>query len=374
MPLKDRQAVMRKIEKLRGKRRLVAICNFDRASDPSSLPGLSIQFQEDMKEPLFRVLKETLKGAGKLDVFLYTRGGATNAVWPIVSLIREFDPDFEVLIPYRAHSSGTMLALAARKMVMTNLSELSPIDPTTANQFNPRDAVNTQAMLGIAGEDVTAYQEFWKGIIDFSKDDGVSADNKFGTFHSHMNRLATEIHPLALGNVHRSYMQIRVLAKMLLAHQYDSDKKTLTKIIDALTKGYYSHNHMINRHEALELFSKDHISFADEDLSNELDNLLRSYENDFMMRHQFSLARFIADDTEKEARFVGGAVESSKWSYLNETSIRFRQYLAPPSGVQIQVPPGTIAPLVPGLPRKYEWQIVDQGWRRNTKPKGVTLC
>ncbi len=82
MPLKDRQAVMRKIEKLRGKRRLVAICNFDRASDPSSLPGLSTPFQEDMKEPLFRVLKETLKGAGELDVFLYTRGGATNAVWP----------------------------------------------------------------------------------------------------------------------------------------------------------------------------------------------------------------------------------------------------------------------------------------------------
>ena len=208
MPLKDRQAVMQKVEKLRGKRRLVAICNFDRASDPSSLPGLSIQFQEDMKEPLFRVLKETLKGAGELDVFLYTRGGATNAVWPIVSLIREFDPDFEVLIPYRAHSSGTMLALAARKMVMTNLSELSPIDPTTANQFNPRDAVNTQAMLGIAVEDVTAYQEFWKGVIDFKRDDGVSADNKFATFHSHMNRLATEIHPLALGNVHRSYRQL----------------------------------------------------------------------------------------------------------------------------------------------------------------------
>jgi ClpP class serine protease len=107
-------------------------------------------------------LKETLNTGDKLDVLLYTRGGATNAVWPIVSLLREFDSNFEVLVPYRAHSSGTMLTLAAKKIVMTRLAELSPIDPTTANQFNPQ---LDKQLLGIAVEDVTAYKEFWQSAV-----------------------------------------------------------------------------------------------------------------------------------------------------------------------------------------------------------------
>ncbi len=370
MPLKERQAVIRKIEKLRGGRRMIAICNLDRSADPHQLPGLSMQFQEDMKEPLFRVLKETVDKDSKLDIFLYTRGGATNAVWPIVGLLREFDADFEVLIPFRAHSSGTMLAIAAKKIVMTSLAELSPIDPTTSNQFNPRDSEDPKAHLGIAVEDVTSDQEFWKDVIGFSKKGGLSLDQKYALLQPHLIRLSTELHPLALGNVHRVYMRIRVLAKKLLEKNYKPDKRD--GIIDSLTKSYYSHHHMINRNEAKEILGADHLDFADGDLSVAMDQLLRQYEDDFSLRGPFQLGRYIANDSEKTARFVGGVVESAKWSYLNEVELKIRQYLSPPTGIQIQVPAGTVAPLVPGLPRKYEWQTMEQGWRRNTKPRGVT--
>jgi hypothetical protein len=222
VPLSERQEVIRRIERLRGNRRLICMCNLDRPADPGVLPGLSTQFQEDIKEPLFRVLKETIGPKDRLDVFLYTRGGATNAVWPIAGLLREFDPNFEVLVPFRAHSSGTILALAANKIVMTPLAELSPIDPTTANQFNPTEQSNPQARLGIAVEDVTSYQEFWKQVLDFDeKENNLSLEHKYALLQPHMSRLSAEIHPLALGNVHRVYMQIRVLAGLMLAHHYD---------------------------------------------------------------------------------------------------------------------------------------------------------
>jgi len=355
-------------------RKLVSIVNLDRAAEPA-LPGLSTQFQDDLKEPLFRVLKETCKSDDKLDVLLYTRGGATNAVWPIVGLLREFDADFEVLVPFRAHSSGTMLALAAKKIVMSPLAELSPIDPTTANQFNPRDPGNQQARLGIAVEDVTSYQEFWKQVFDVNQGESQNEEEKRARFvllQPHLMRLSTEVHPLALGNVQRVYMQIRVLAKMLLGHHHKSDDEALKHIIDSFTKGYYSHHHMINRNEAQAILGADHIEFAGIELAAAMDGLLRHYEDDFALRRPFYLGRFMADDQEKSARFIGGVVESAKWSYLNEVELKIRQYLAPPSGVQVQVPPGTAAPLVPGLPRKYEWQVMEQGWRRNAAPKGVT--
>ena len=373
VPLTERQAAMSRIEALREGRRLVAICNLDRAADPAHLPGLSTQFQDDLKEPLFRVLKETIHRGDRLDVFLYTRGGATNAVWPIAGLLREFDPNFEVLIPFRAHSSGTMLAIASRKMIMTPLAELSPIDPTTANQFNPREPSNQQARLGIAVEDVTSYLEFWKQVFNLEKQDRLTELEKSSLLQPYFLRLSTELHPLALGNVQRVYMQTRVIAKLLLQHHYGSDENKTSRVIDSLTKLYYSHLHMINRKEAEEIFGSDHVLPADNDLANELDLLLRQYEEDFAVRRTFYLGRFMADDPEKSARFIGAVVESAKWSYLYETEIKIRQYLAPPAGIQIQVPPGSTPPLVAGLPRKYEWQVIEQGYRRNTAPRGVTI-
>ena len=45
--------------------------------------------------------------------------------------------------------------MAAKRIVMTRLAELSPIDPTTGNQFNPVDGKGNR--LGISVEDVRAY-------------------------------------------------------------------------------------------------------------------------------------------------------------------------------------------------------------------------
>jgi hypothetical protein len=157
---------------------------------------------------------------------------------------------------------------------MTPLAELSPIDPTTANQFNPREPTNQLASLGIAVEDVTSYQEFWKQALDFNnKKNDLTTLQKYQLLQPLISRLVTEIHALALGNVQRVYMQMRVLARMLLQYHYGADEKTISKIIDSLTKGYYSHHHMINRHEAKVILGKQHIEFADATLTAALDSL-----------------------------------------------------------------------------------------------------
>ena len=159
MPLQQRQDVMRQIETERNGRALVCLFNADRSSTPQ-VTGLSTHFASDTKEPLFRVLKESGSPPYQLDLLVYTRGGDINSVWPIVSLLREFDLDFEVLVPFRCHSAGTLLALGAKKIVLTPLAELSPIDPSTGNQFNPSDPGEPHNRLAISVEDVQAYRRF----------------------------------------------------------------------------------------------------------------------------------------------------------------------------------------------------------------------
>lgn len=369
MALKERQALMREIELARDGRTLICFFNFDRESTPR-IPGIQTQFLPDTKESFFRVIKETVPTGGKVDVCIYTRGGDTNAVWPIASLLREFDPDFEVLVPFRCHSGGTLLALAAKRIILGPMSELSPIDPSTGNQFNPSDPAEPRNRLAISVEDVQAYKRFVLSQfdIDSEKDPGAGRE----ALRPFLGRLAEQVHPLALGNVHRVHQQIQQLAQNLL-NLHPIDGRNISEVIKALTTRFYSHLHMINRHEAREILGTTQVAFASAKQADLLDALLRSYEDDFRLRSPYFLSESLGDELVKDARFVGGAVESKTWSYHFETKAKLRQHSAIPPNVQVQLPPGQPMPLIPGLPREYGVEIISQGWVRNTSPKGVTL-
>ena len=370
MARQERQILFKRIEELRGGRTLVCFLNFDRDSIPP-VPGMATQFYADVKEPLFRVLKESDPKKG-VDLYVHTRGGDTNSVWPLVSLLREFDPAFEVLVPYRCHSSGTLLALGANRVVLGPLSELSPIDPTTGNQFNPIDPTGPDRRLAIAVEDVRAYRTFVQDQFGLRADgEGGLSKEAAERLAQFLDRLVSQVHPLALGNVHRVLQQIEQLATNLLALNSRGDQEDVASTVKALTTRFYSHLHMINRHEAREILG-DRVVFADLELATVLDELLRSYEDSFMLRKPFVLHSFMKGKAETDVRFVGGAVESQAWSYLNETKATVRVHSKLPPNVQVQIPLGQPMPLITGLPREIEVEVTAQGWSHNLEPQGVT--
>jgi hypothetical protein len=349
---------------LRNGRILVAFLNLDRPSNPP-IPGMMTQFHADVKESLFRVLKESVPAGGKVDLYLYTRGDDVNAVWPIVGLLREFDPDFEVLVPFRCHSGGTLAALGSRRMVLGPLSELSPVDPSTGNQFNPIDPSNATARLAISVEDVRSYRQF---VLDqFAGEDADAM-----VLAPFIEKLVANVHPLALGNVHRIHQQIKQLAATLL-DLHPISGRDLPSVVDKLTTQFYSHLHMINRNEALEILGNEHVQFAPPELADAMDQLLQRYKGDFGLHTPFMLSAHLGDKLEESVRFVGGVVESKSWSYLFATRAQIRQQSKLPPNVQLQIPVGQPVPLIPGLPRDYQWQITDQRWVHNLDPQGVTI-
>jgi ClpP class serine protease len=50
--------------------------------------------------------------------------------WRLISLFREYAAKVAVLLPYRAYSAATLLALGADEIVMHPFAEMGPIDPT----------------------------------------------------------------------------------------------------------------------------------------------------------------------------------------------------------------------------------------------------
>jgi len=122
-------------------------------------------------------------------LFLYSRGGDVSVPWRIVSVIREFCDEFNVLISYRCHSAATMICLGADVIVMGKKAELSPIDPTLS-----RVTGGSAAPAAISVEDVSSYVSFMRDIAGITDQSAIAQV---------IGQLANHIGPLALGSVNR---------------------------------------------------------------------------------------------------------------------------------------------------------------------------
>ena len=196
---------------------------------------------------VLRRMPRHLDAIGKQDrlaLVLYTLGGDTNAPWPFVNFLRGYCAELLVLVPFWAHSAGTLIALGADTIYMTRFGTLSPIDPSVTNEFNPLDPENPGGHIPIAVEDVLAFFQL------ASEQETGDTDLVGDAFR----QLAESVHPLALGNVKRNIEQIWQLAKKLIRlHAPDTDDAALTAVVRRMTTELYSHSHMISRAEATDL-------------------------------------------------------------------------------------------------------------------------
>lgn len=88
-----------------------------------------------------------------LDLVLHTPGGSPFAAEGIVKYLRpKFQKDIRVVVPHMAMSAGTMIACAAKEIVMGRQSSLGPIDP----QFNGIPAYNIKQEFEEAKKDLAA--------------------------------------------------------------------------------------------------------------------------------------------------------------------------------------------------------------------------
>ena len=102
-----------------------------------------------------------------LDLILHTPGGSPTATEGIVKYLhKKFGNNIRVVVPQMAMSAGTMLACAARSILMGSHSCLGPIDP----QFGGIPAYNIVSEFREAKGDIEnnpKSKEFWK--LQFEK-------------------------------------------------------------------------------------------------------------------------------------------------------------------------------------------------------------
>ncbi|OGG11574.1 hypothetical protein A2Z00_05065 [Candidatus Gottesmanbacteria bacterium RBG_13_45_10] len=266
----------------------------------------------------------------KISLFLYSSGGSIDAPWPLVSLIREYCKEFEVILPNKALSAATLICLGADKIIMTPYSFLSPIDP----QGN---FVIGKEQKRIQVEDVTGFINFVKTKIGVTEQQALTEVTKL---------LSNEIAPSTLGSINRTHSLIRLLADNLLkSHRSKPEDHQIKVIIENLTEKLYSHQHLIGRKEAKMLIGfKKLIDYANNNEEKSIRKIFSHYQSIMKLNGEFRPQDILGTNNEAELTVVRAVIDSP---------VRTDEFTSVYNLRKIQDP---------SAPRPFGINVDDKGW------------
>jgi len=178
----------------------------------------------------------------QLDVLMYSRGGNTLTGFALANALREFADKVSFLVPFRAHSCATLIALSADVIIAGPFAQLSPIDPSITTPHGPTIQEGGEPkFIPVSVEDVANFFAMVRNEVGL-KDEQFLADS--------LGHLCERVSPLALGAVYRAREQIGMLAKKLLMLHIKDDDERVARIVRVLTRELLSHDYYIGRREA----------------------------------------------------------------------------------------------------------------------------
>jgi hypothetical protein len=246
----------------------------------------------------------------QIDLYLYSTGGITMAGFALVNLIREFCNVFNVIIPFKAHSCATLIALGADNIYMTRMGQLSPIDPSVTHSLGPHTSIPGQQakLVPVNVEDVSSY-------FDLAQKELGLKDNE--SLVKVFERLSHNVHPLTLGAINRSREQISFLAKKLLSY-HTKDQAEIDKIVETLIRGRFSHDYLIGHKEAKEVLGLKIRDMSDT-LSRRVMELYQEYDKLLQLSVPYNPEIVLGDKEIATGVFNQAIIESDNLTHVFRT-------------------------------------------------------
>lgn len=267
-------------------------------------------FATQIAQDILPIFYDLLRGRtreGALDLLIYSSGGQIDTPWPLVNLIREYCGELRVIVPWRAHSTATLIALGGNTIGMGPLGSLSPIDPQLQVKL-----VGKNEVIATGVEDIFGYYSLVQDILKLDASGTAEA----------LKVLADRIGPEILGKVSRTRREIRVIATNLL-RLHMADKSAIDNIVNSLVEELPSHQYMINRSEAITLgLPVRSLDKRSEVLSFQI---LSSYMDEARMDEPGMSVEFGAEETTKVIEMSRAFIETSDRSFAFRTSYTFHK-------------------------------------------------
>ncbi len=331
MTKKERMELISAIEAARGST-VISYVAADRQ-------GLEINIATDV----FPILHSHLAKVGyqnQIDLFLYGTSGVPMAGYALVNLFREFCGRFNVIIPFKAHSTATLIALGADELVMSEMGQLSPIDPSVQHPLSPKITLPNQLV-----QDVPVNVEDVDGFLSFARNElGLGGEE---SMQKVLDALASNVNPLVLGAMYRSREQIAFLAAHLLKQHMDDDE-TIDRAVSTLTSKRFSHQYMISRKEAKDGLGLNVIE-PDERLASLIVGLWEQYVEITEVDKPYNPQTVLEREFVKVSNFDRGIIESKDLTHVFRTQKEVERS-------EMSVPQSPFPQIA------YREQILEEGW------------
>lgn len=325
-------------------------------------PIVKAQIASDSIRWLFEHLQSfnNDKPVDKIDFYLYSRGGNLETPWPIISMLRQYCRNLNVLIPFKAFSATTLMALGSDKIYMSRKGELGPIDPQMIEQQQGKGPPGTgPTQRPMSTEDVSSYVSFIKDKVGITDQNALAALTK---------SLADTLTPTTLGQVNRVHSHIRTVARKMLSLVKPSFTTTrIQEIIESLTEKTYIHGHSIGKEEAKQMSLQ--VVDMDEKLEKWCWDLFLDYEEEMKLNSYANpLAFFDNDDQDeyKEEKAVIACIESAARCHQFSGPLSLKKIRQMPPqitlnlNIPVQLPPGIAAAQLPPQTQQMLQQFQQQ--------------
>lgn len=295
-----RRKLIAQIEHLRDSRVLTYVTG-DRLN-------LVAQITDEAVPPMYDLVR-TIGKTKKIDLFLYSRGGSIDVPWKIVCMLREYCEKLRVLVPFRAHSAATLIALGCDEIVMGPKAELGPVDPALPTQLVTPAGITQE---DIRVEDIMAYVGFLREKVGLGDQAALSQ----GVSH-----LAGRLNPWMIGNIYRTHTHIRQVAQRLLTvHREPLRDPVVADIVEALCEKTYQHQHAISRKEATTL--RLPVTEAPDQLESAMWDLYERYAGVLRLNEPFLPDSVLSEDQDHaDATVLVGFIETREESRIFEAQI-----------------------------------------------------
>lgn len=199
------------------------------------------QIADDVYACFVDVLR-SLGNQQEIGLLVHTNGGQTETPYKLMSVLRAFNTKVNVLIPLKALSAGTHLAMGADRIQMTRAAQLGPVDPSRQHPLLPKDA---------NGKPIAISVQDLRHCVAFIKREHVTELNG-EAFAQVVSSLFSQVHPLAIGAIEESYALGQLVSRKMLEMHMDptADKVQIDALVKQLSDGYSSHAFAFGQKEA----------------------------------------------------------------------------------------------------------------------------
>ena len=250
-------------------------------------------------------------------LMLATRGGDPAVAYRIGRAFQRFydldrrsdtnGPDFTIFVPSMCKSAGTILATAASKLIISDFAELGPIEVQFRNPLEAGERISSlapiQALDSLRAHSKSLFRQHFDQLrfdqtLAFSTK--IASEVATSLTVGLLNPVYSQVDPIRLAEVERLLKISGEYTERLSDPQSSSNLKS--GAVDRLLVGYPTHNFVIDRKEAGEIFKR--IEEPDEALEEFLSDRLRWFAEFCLEDNESPFVSFLSDEP-KEPEATG---------------------------------------------------------------------